>query len=122
MITKTKLFQRLERKNNPELVDTLMACKKNEAWMKVGGVLSRSKNTMPVVNLDRINKECKEGDIVVVPGKVLSNGDIDKKIRIAALRFSESAREKLGRMKSEIVSILEEIKRNPKAQGIKVIQ
>ena len=121
MISKTKLFQRLKRKNNPELVNTLMACKKNEAWMNVGAILSRSKSQMPVVNLDKIDKESKDGDLVIVPGKILGNGEMTKKIRVAALNFSESAKEKLGKHKSEMITILEEIKRNPKAQGIKII-
>ena len=67
-------------------------------------------------------KETEEGDTVVVPGKVLSNGEINKKIRIVALSFSKEAEEKLGKKKCEVVSILEEIKVNPKAEGIKILK
>ena len=54
-------------------------------------------------------------------GKVLGSGEISKKIRICALHFSESARGKLEKSKSEIVTILEEIKKNPKAEGVRVL-
>lgn len=121
MISKTKMFDRAINKNDSELVETIMACKKNEAWMKVGIIISRSRSQMPVVNLDKINKIVSDGDTVVVPGKVLSQGDISKKIKIAALKFSGNAREKLSKNKSEIITILDEIKKNPSAKGIKVI-
>ncbi|MEK6884602.1 MAG: 50S ribosomal protein L18e [Nanoarchaeota archaeon] len=122
MISKTKLFNRALKKGNQELVETIVACKSNEAWLNIGKIISSSRKQMPAVNLDRIEKESKEGEVVVVPGKVLSNGEMTKKIKIAALKFSETAREKLSRHKSEMITILEEIKKNPKAQDIKLIR
>ncbi|MCL4372243.1 50S ribosomal protein L18e [Candidatus Marsarchaeota archaeon] len=47
------------------------------------------------VNLYKINRYSKEGDHVVVPGKVLSMGSMDHKVSIAALEFSEGAKAKL---------------------------
>ena len=122
MISKTKLFQRIEKKRNPEIIETIIACKKNGAWLKIGQIISNSRKKMPVVNLFEIEKESRDGDLIIVPGKVLGNGEITKKIRIAAMNFSESAREKLSKHKSEIVTILEEIKKNPKAGGMKILQ
>ena len=64
----------------------------------------------------------KEKDIVIIPGKVLSQGEIDKKIKIVAFEFSEKAREKLSRSKTEFSSINEEIKKNPNGIGIKILK
>jgi len=47
---------------------------------------------------------------VIVPGKVLGDGEMDHKITIAALSFSQQAREKLKECK--IVSIEELAKSN----------
>ena len=69
-----------------------------------------------------INAHTKEGDTVVIPGKVLSKGELTKKIRLCALGISEVAREKLKKTKTEYATILEEIKKNPRAEGIKVIK
>ena len=77
---------------------------------------------MPNLNLTEIDKDSKEGDTVVVPGKVLSQGEINKKIKVVALGFSEKAREKLMKSKSDPTTILEEIKKNPDAKGVKMLR
>ena len=112
----------MKRKLNPELVETIIKAKKLEGWIKIAGLLSSPRRNKISVNLDKIDKESKEGDTIVVPGKVLSKGDVSKKIRIAALSFSEKAKGKLKDKKCEIVSILEEIKINPKAKGVKILK
>ena len=122
MFSKTQLAKRIQRKNNPDLVETLFACKKNEAWLEIGKIISSSRRNLISVNLEKINKETKEGDTVIIPGKVLSQGLIDKKIKIVALGFSKMAREKLRESKSEILLLTEEINKNPKAEGIKIIR
>jgi len=43
------------------------------------------------VNLYKINKHSKDGESVIVPGKVLSEGKLDHKINIVALDYSEKA-------------------------------
>ena len=122
MITKTQLGKRIYNKQNPVIAETILQCKKNTAWLNVGQIISGSRKNFAETNLGKIDENTKEGDIVVIPGKVLSQGEINKKIRIAALSFSETAREKLKESKSEVITILEEIKKNPSAKGIKIIK
>ncbi len=74
------------------------------------------------MNLDEINKKSKENEMIIIPGKVLSQGELDKKIKIAALMFSEKAREKILKSKSEIYEIIQEIKKNPDGKGIKILE
>jgi large subunit ribosomal protein L18e len=122
MKTKTQIETQLKRKNNSELVKTIIETKKQKKWEEVAGVLSGPRVNKLGVNLDRINKEAKEGDLIVVPGKVLAEGDISKKIKVVAFGFSEKAKEKILKAKGEVLTILEEIKKNPDAKGIKIIK
>ena len=73
------------------------------------------------MNLEDIEKATKDGEHIVVPGKVLSNGELNKKIKITAMSFSEKAKEKLLKSKIEISNMLDEIKKNPNAKGIKIL-
>ena len=57
----------------------------------------------------------------MVPGKILSQGDLDKKIKVVALGFSEKAEEKLKKLGLEIFTILEEIKKNPEAKELEIL-
>ena len=122
MKTKTKIEKQTKRKTNPELVQTILLAKKSKEWLAIANVLSGSRRNRIDINLEKIDEETKAGDTVVVPGKVLSLGEIDKKIRICALSFSEKAKEKLLSSKCEVVSILDEIKKNPRANGIKILK
>ncbi len=122
MISKTKLKRRAGKKTNPILVETISGALKNQNWREIAKLLSASARKNISVNLFEIDKQTKIGDTVIIPGKVLSKGNVTKKIRICALAISETAKEKLKETKSEIVSILEEITKNPQAEGVKVLR
>jgi large subunit ribosomal protein L18e len=122
MISNTKIGKRVGNKTNSEVVETLLAAKKNVAWNKVAQVISGSRKKYASVNLKEIDGESKDGETIVVVGKVLGNGKINKKVRVCAMNFSESAFEKLKEVKSEGIILLEEIKKNPKAEGIKILR
>ncbi len=122
MISNTKLKIRIRRKTNSELASTIKLASKQEGWSKISQILSGATRKYSSLNLFQIDKESKTGDTIVIPGKVLSKGDLTKRIKICALAISEQAKEKLKNSKSEFIHILEEIKKNPKAEGIKILQ
>lgn len=90
-------------------------------WKRVAADLSKPTRQRRIVNLTRINKYSKDNDVIVVPGKVLSVGDIDHKVEIAAYQFSEAAKSKIESAKGTVVTIPEMLKSNPKGKGIKII-
>lgn len=123
MISRTKLKQRIARKTHPATAATIAAALKARAvvWKAVAQRISGATRKHAAVNLDAVDSVAKTGDTVIVVGKVLSSGDVTKKVRICALGFSAAAREKLRRTKSEAASILEEIQKNPRGEGVKVL-
>jgi len=121
MKTKSKIEKQLQRKTNSSLVETIIACKKNKAWLKVAEILSGSRKNRTNLNLEELNKKVEDEKIIVVPGKILSQGELDKKIKVVALGFSEKAEEKLKKSGTETLTILEEIKKNPEAKGVKIL-
>jgi len=121
MKSKTKVDRQAQRKTNQGLVETIIMAKKHEKWFSVAEFLSRPRSMKISINLDEIDKKAKEGDTVVVPGKILGQGDMNKKVRIVALSFSQEAEKKLKAKKCELVTIKQEIEKNPKAQGVKLI-
>ncbi len=57
------------------------------------------------VNLYKIDKYTKEGDNVIVPGKVLGTGKLGHKVTITAIEYSRPAKEELKKAGCEIKSI-----------------
>ena len=118
---KTKIEKKLRRKTNPELVETIIACKKHPKWLSVAHLVSMPARKQVALNLRDINTQAKDSQTIVVPGKVLSEGNLDKKIKIVSLSFSNSALNKLKKSKCEHFTILEEIKKNPDAKDINIL-
>ena len=121
MKSKTLIGKQVTRKTNSELVETILLAKKKDKWVKIAGLLSSPRANMINLNLDKLDEESKEGETIVVPGKILAQGELNKKIKVVALSFSEKAKEKISKSKGEISTIIEEIKKNPDAKGIKIL-
>jgi large subunit ribosomal protein L18e len=122
MKSKTLIEKQLEKKTNSELVKTIIEAKKKDNWVEIAGILSSPRINRININLDKLNDEAKEGETIVVPGKVLSQGEVNKKIKVVALGFSGKAKEKILKAKGEISNILEEIKKNPNAKIVRIIK
>lgn len=120
--SKTTIKHRTRNKTNPQIIEIVRLALKQKAWHTIAQAVSNSTKNYSSVNLKEIERQTKMGDIVIVIGKVLSSGNLTKKIRICSLGISKEAREKLKESKSEFASIADEIKKNPKAEGIKLIR
>jgi large subunit ribosomal protein L18e len=122
MKSKTLIEKQLEKKTNPELVKTIIEAKKKKNWLEVAAMLSSPRTKRIGMNLSKINDEAKEGEVVVIAGKVLSQGELNKKIKVVALGFSEMAKEKIEKAKGEALTISEEIKKNPEAKNVRFLK
>lgn len=122
VLSQTRIKARIQRKTNLEIVESLRIARKNKAWSEITKIISGPARQYSSVNLEQIDKETKVGDTVVIPGKVLSSGNLTKKVKICALSISKMAKEKLKETKSEYSSLIDEIKSNSKGVGIKIIR
>lgn len=96
---------------------TLSIKEKVGVWKAIAKELEKPTRSRRKVNLYKINKYSNDGETAVVPGKVLSLGQIDKKVTVAAYQFSDAAKKKL----SSSITIQELMKKNPKGKNIRII-
>ena len=114
-------------KTNPMLITLIHELKKqaneNEApiWKDIALRLEKPSSNWPVVNLDRISKYTGEKETAIIPGKVLSTGDLTKKVTIAAWSFSEKSQEKIKKAGGKSITIQELLKSNPKGKDIRIL-
>ncbi|MBW9141329.1 MAG: 50S ribosomal protein L18e [Candidatus Aramenus sp.] len=95
-----------------KLIDELKSQKKN-IWRAVAEELDVPSRKRAYVNLYKINKYTKSGDVVIVPGKVLGVGSLDHPVTVAALDFSKQARAKIEKSGGKVMSLykaLQEVK------------
>ncbi len=94
---------------------------KAKIWKDIAERLEKPTRQRIVVNVSRINRYTKDGDVVVVPGKVLGAGNINHKVTVAAIGFSKTAYEKIVSAGGKCLHILELAYQNPKGSNIKII-
>ena len=90
-------------------------------WKDIAEKLSKSTRQKVEVNLSDIGRHVNDGETILVPGIVLSSGNLTKKVNIAAWKFSKSAEQKIRDSSSKIMTIEELAKENPKGSNVKII-
>lgn len=90
-------------------------------WRDIAEKLSRSRRKKVAVNIFEIERNTEKNDFVVVPGVVLSVGELTKPVNIAAWRFSAAAEEKIKKAKGKMMTIEEIMKEKPKGTGVKIL-
>lgn len=107
-----KLIQELKKKSIDE---------KSGIWKSIAVDLEKPARQRRIVNLSRINDFSKENEVVVVPGKVLADGELSKKVNIAAFAFSQTAKEKIMKANSQFMTIEELMKKKTKPSEMRII-
>ena len=95
---------------------------KSALWKDIAERLEKPRRQRVTVNISKINRYTKEGDVIVVPGKVLGMGILDHSVTVAAISFSASAIEKISKAGGKCLHIIELALNNPKGSNIKIIQ
>ena len=111
---------------NPLLMGLIEELKKKSVdqkvniWEKLASDLSRPTRKRRIVNLSKINRYSKENETVVVPGKILSVGQLTKKLNVAAFNFSKEAEQKINQV-GKTITIQQLIKDNPKGKKVRIL-
>ncbi len=115
----------LEHKNErlKELISSLKKQsidQKSNIWKRIALELERPTRKHRVVNLSKIENNTNDNDVVIVPGKLLSGGELNKKVTIIAYSYSRNVLDKTNG-KASIISIEEAMKKFPNGKNIKII-
>lgn len=91
-------------------------------WRDLSDLLSVPTRKKISVNVSKIEKLSKEGDFIAVPGKVLGFGNFSKKIDVAALSFTPSAREKIIAAGGKAISLEALLNLNPRGRRVRIVR
>ncbi|MDL5361215.1 50S ribosomal protein L18e [Halalkalicoccus sp. NIPERK01] len=114
-------------KTNPRLTSLIAECKSvaresgADVWSDIADRLEKPRRTHAEVNLGRIERYATEEETVVVPGKVLGSGVLQKNVTVAAVSFSGTAETKIEQADGRVVQLEEVIEQNPDGSNVRVI-
>lgn len=112
---------------NPVLQQLIASLRKESTsskaalWDRVADDLEKPTRLRRAVNLSRISRFTKANEIVVVPGKVLGSGELGHGLTIAALNFSDGAKERIAQAKGKALTIEQLLKQKPKTSEVKIL-
>jgi large subunit ribosomal protein L18e len=80
---------------------------KNAIWLDIASRLSKPRRQRPTTNLWKIEKLARifKGKSLVVPGKILGQGQIKEKASVIAFEFSETAKEKIEKAGGKAIQV-----------------
>jgi large subunit ribosomal protein L18e len=114
-------------KSNPILRDTIVFLQRQgrkksaPVWQYASRTLSAGSSKWIEVNVGRISRVADAGSPVLVPGKVLGTGTVDKKLVVGAYSFSTAAKKKITDAGGDAMELREFVEKYPDGSGVKVV-
>ncbi len=108
---------------NPELQKLIKALQEKadiNLWKRLAKDLAKPTRQRRIVNIYKINKFARDGETIVVPGKVLNLGEMEKKVDVAAFSFSEKAKQKINQV-AKTMTIEELMAKNPEGKKVRIL-
>jgi large subunit ribosomal protein L18e len=115
------------RKMNPGLVGLIHRLKEasrtHEApvWRDIALRLEGPSSRWAEVNISKLDRYTRDGDTVVIPGKLLGAGEIAKKVTVAAFKASGQARTKIAKAGGRSLTIEELVASNPSGSKVRLM-
>lgn len=115
-------------KTNPALValinDLKAKTRDNGAaiWRDIALRLEKPRKNWAEANLSKLERYAKDGETVLVPGKVLAAGSVSKKITVAAYSFSDAAAAGIKAAGGKTLTIAELLESNPEGSNIRILR
>ncbi len=115
-------------KTNPQLVvliEDLKATGREAGtafWRDIALRLEKPNSNWAATNLSKLERYAKDGETILVPGKVLAAGSVSKKLTVAAYSFSDAAAAGIVAAGGKTMTIRELMDSNPKGTGVKILR
>ena len=117
----------IDRKSNPALVslinDLKTAGRENEApiWRDIAIRLEKPSRNWAQVNISKTGQHVRDGENVIVPGKLLGSGDLDKAFTVIAYNASASAKAKIAAAGGKVLTMKEGVAAFPKGEKCRIL-
>jgi len=115
-------------KSNPHTMELVQALRKASRehdapiWRDIAIRLEKPNRSYAEVNIGKISRYAKDGETLLIPGKVLGGGVLGISVTVAALNFSDAAQTKITDANGRCMSIEELIAANPSGSRIRIMR
>jgi large subunit ribosomal protein L18e len=90
-------------------------------WKRLESELASPRANKSEINISKLARVTKDGEIIVVPGKIIGSGRIDHKLTVYAFSVSQKAAKKLTDSGSKILTMANLTESFPEGTGVRLI-
>ena len=118
---------RTVRKENSELVRLVGELRRTartrqaSVWTTVADRLERSRHQVRPLNVGHLERLARADETVIVPGKLLAEGLLTKRLTVAAFAYSAEARSKVQAAGGVALSLQDLMKSRPDGAGVRLL-
>lgn len=107
---------------NPVTIALARELRKTKApfWKRAAELLEKRTRAHVEVNLAEIARFAKEGETIVVPGKILGTGSLPCKLTLSCYKISASAAGKVKKSGGKVLGLAELAKADPKGKELRL--
>jgi large subunit ribosomal protein L18e len=100
-----------------------IAYKKNKTplWKTLEKKIDSSRSNKSEINISKLENLTKDGETIIVPGKVLGNGVLTHKLTVASFFFSVPALKKILDAGGKVITINDFVNQYPDGKGVRLI-
>ena len=115
------------RKENSELVRLVGELRRTARahqvalWTAVADRLERSRHQVRPVNVGHLERLARSDETVIVPGKLLADGLLTKRLTVAAFSYSAEARSKVQAAGGVALSLQDLVKSRADGGGVRLL-
>ena len=118
-----KMIRGTEKEDLKQLIIRLRKLgKENSVWDAAAEMLSLPRRKQVEVNISKVIKVVKDGEIALVPGKLLGDGIIESKVMVAAYAWTDTAKKRIEKAGGKVLTIDELIEENPKGVNVRILR
>jgi large subunit ribosomal protein L18e len=90
-------------------------------WRALQEELAGPRANRREINVRRLAKITKAGEVVIIPGKVLGTGSLGHKLTVCAFSISQTAARKITESGGKVVTFDDLINKHPDGKGVRII-
>lgn len=121
-------MSRLTKSTNPTLRKLIRQLReqgkaeKAKVWLELAERLDGSRRSRAEVNLSQLNRYATADSTVVVPGKILAAGRLERPMTFAAFKYSATAKRKIAATGGKALTIPQLLELNPAGKNLKLME
>jgi large subunit ribosomal protein L18e len=114
-------------KENSELVRLIVELRraarsqKAPIWATAADRLERPRHRAAPVNVGHLDRIAGADDTILIPGKLLAEGKVSKKLTVAAFAFSKDARSKIHAAGGVAITVHDLLRTRPDGAGVRLL-